>query len=184
MRCCCAAWIISGGKSKLLHVAASTIHKLLMCPFPPATQVTDWQPSEKTPPQVPTARNSTSCISTISPVSGQRPHLCISPSGPPVFILPRIGASVSALPDKQRLCHLLAGALILWVAAVTRNNMLYKEMSKTNKQKLFLFCFSFSEWSFREIKKAGDVFWKSTNLAKDNPTPLSAKLKRKKTKLS
>lgn len=75
--------------------------------------------SAKSPPRFPTAQNSTSCLSAISPVSGQRPHLCIGASGAPVFILPRIGASVPAFPNKQRLRHLLAGALVLWVAAVT-----------------------------------------------------------------
>lgn len=54
-----------------------------------------------------------------SPVSRQCPHLCISPSWAPVFILSSIGPSVSAFTHKQRLCHLLAGPFILRVAAIT-----------------------------------------------------------------
>lgn len=53
-----------------------------------------------------------------SPVPWQCPHLCVSPSRAPVFILPSVGSSVSAFTHKQRLCHFLAGAFILRVAAI------------------------------------------------------------------
>lgn len=54
-----------------------------------------------------------------APVSWQCPHLCISPSDAPVFILSSVGPSVSAFTNKQRLCHLLAWSFILRVAAIT-----------------------------------------------------------------
>lgn len=54
----------------------------------------------KTPPHFPGSRNSMSRVATISPVSGQRPHLCIGPSQAPVFILACVGASVSAFAHK------------------------------------------------------------------------------------
>lgn len=58
-------------------------------------------------------------ITPPSPVSWQCPHLCISSSHAPVFILSSIGPSVSAFTHKQRLLHLLAGAFIFRVAAIT-----------------------------------------------------------------
>lgn len=58
-------------------------------------------------------------------VPWQCPHLSVNPSCPPVFILPSIGSSVPALTNKQRLCHLLAGAFIFRVAAITAEIMHY-----------------------------------------------------------
>lgn len=92
-----------------------------------------------------------------SPVSRQCPHLCISPSKAPVFILSCVGPSVSAFPHEQGLRHLLAGPFILRVAAITEEKdgecglwwlkMLYESPEASERILVIHFSFSFHYFS-------------------------------------
>lgn len=71
-----------------------------------------------------------------SPVPGQRPHLAIHPADSPVLVLSAVEATVLALAHEEGLGDLLAGAFILWIAAIAgvreQENML--KMPLPNRQ--------------------------------------------------
>lgn len=52
-------------------------------------------------------------------VSRKSPHLSVNSTDAPVFVLTSIGATISALTNKQRLGDLLTGAFIFRVTAIT-----------------------------------------------------------------
>lgn len=97
--CCCAASVISRGKSQLFLQVLLRSAVNVSCVLSSLTGAL-FPTQRKTPPHFPGSRNSMSRVATISPVSGQRPHLCIGPSQAPVFILACVGASVSAFAHK------------------------------------------------------------------------------------
>jgi hypothetical protein len=66
---------------------------------------------------------------SLSPVSGQCPHLPIGAAQAPVLVLPPVGSPVLALAHKQGLAHLLAGALILRVTAIAAQSEGRRETS-------------------------------------------------------